>query len=243
MRYLVTLAYDGTNYNGYQRQPGLKTIQGELEKALQKINNHNKVEVHSSGRTDAGVHALNQKAHFDIDINITIEKLKKALNSSTSSDIYIRKVEIVNDNFHARYNVKAKGYIYKLNLGEYNPMERNSVYQYNKQLDIKAMKKAIKYLVGNHDFRAFANHEEVKENCVREIKKASIKKEKELITLNFLATGFLKYQVRNMVGTIIEVGQGKKQSEEVKLILQSKDRKKAGPKAPPEGLYLSDVIY
>ena len=108
MRYLITFAYDGSGYKGYQKQPKKKTIQGELEKALKTINNDTKVEVHASGRTDAGVHAHNQKAHFDLEINITPSNLQKALNSLTPKDIYIRRVEPVSETFHARFNVKAE---------------------------------------------------------------------------------------------------------------------------------------
>ena len=127
MKYLITFSYDGSGYNGYQKQPKKKTIQGELEKALKKINKDNKVSVHASGRTDAGVHANNQKAHFTLDINIKPENLQKALNSLTPSDIYIKRVESVDDKFHARFDVKAKEYVYKINMGEYDPIERNYV--------------------------------------------------------------------------------------------------------------------
>lgn len=243
MRYLITFAYDGSNFCGFQKQPKLRTVQGEIEKALKKINNNKKVIIHASGRTDAKVHAINQKAHFDLDINITNEKLRRAINSYTDKDIYVKKVEKVADDFHARYHVKVKEYIYKMNLGEYNPTERHSVYQYNKNLDIKAMEEALKYLEGEHDFSAFACQEELKSNCVRKLFLARLIREKEKIIFVFLGTGFLKYQVRNMVGTLIEIGEGKKKSKDIIEILKSKDRKKAGKKAKPEGLYLSNVIY
>ena len=135
MRYLITFSYDGSKYKGYQKQPKEKTIQGELEKALKTINGHKKVCVYASGRTDAGVHAYNQKAHFDLDIkHITPEKLKEGLNSLLPDDIYIKNAEIVNDDFHARFNVKAKEYIYMINMGEYSPIEKDYIYQYNKKL-------------------------------------------------------------------------------------------------------------
>ena len=133
MRYFMTFAYDGSKYKGYQVQPKEKTVQGEVEKALKKINGGKRVVIHASGRTDAGVHAYNQKAHFDLDMkNITPEKLKDGLNSLLPKDIYIKHIEIVPDDFHARYNVKAKEYIYIINMGEYNPIEKDYVYQYNK---------------------------------------------------------------------------------------------------------------
>ena len=242
-RYLITFAYDGTNYNGYQRQPRLKTVQGELEKALKKINNGQSVDLHASGRTDKGVHAINQKAHVDLEVRITPEKLRRAINSNVDNDIYVKNVEIVKNDFHARYNTKAKEYIYKINLGEYNPFERNSVYQYNKRLNTFEIERALKHLEGTHDFSAFASQKELKENCVRRLILTHLIRENDKLTIGFLGTGFLKYQVRNMVGTLIEIGEGKKKSEDIIEILKSKDRKKAGKKVRPEGLYLSNVIY
>ncbi len=246
MRYLITFAYDGSGYKGYQKQPKKKTIQGELEKALKTINNDTKVEVHASGRTDAGVHAHNQKAHFDLDINITPNNLQKALNSLTPKDIYIRRVEPVSETFHARFNVKAKEYVYKINMGEYDPIERNYVYQYNKKLDVVEMERALKYLEGEHDFKSFSKADEEKEDYVRRIVQTNLirtLKNVNKIEIVFLGTGFLRYQVRNMVGTLIEIGEGKRKSEDIIEILNAKDRRKAGKTAAPEGLYLNDVFY
>lgn len=246
MRYLITFAYDGSGYKGYQKQPKKKTIQGELEKALKTINNDTKVEVHASGRTDAGVHAHNQKAHFDLDINITPNNLQKALNSLTPNDIYIRRVETVLETFHARFNVKAKEYVYKINMGEYDPIERNYVYQYNKKLDVVEMERALKYLEGEHDFKSFSKADEEKEDYVRRIVQTNLirtLKNVNKIEIVFLGTGFLRYQVRNMVGTLIEIGEGKRKSEDIIEILNAKDRRKAGKTAAPEGLYLNDVFY
>lgn len=245
-RYLITFSYDGTNFNGYQKQPELRTIQGEIENALKFINNNEDVELQASGRTDAKVHAINQKAHFDLKINITPDKLKMALNSNIPDDIYAKSVEITDKDFHARYMVKAKEYIYKINLGEYNPLERNYVFQYNKRLDLPEIERALKYLEGEHDFSTFACKEELKENNVRTIIQTNLirdAKNPNKITLSFLGTGFLKYQVRNMVGTLIEVGEGKRKSEDMIELLNKKDRRKAGRTANPEGLYLQDVLY
>ncbi len=246
MRYLITFAYDGSGYKGYQKQPKKKTVQGELEKALKKINDNQKVDVHASGRTDAGVHANNQKAHFDLDMNITVEKLYKALNSLVPDDIYIKRVEEVSDTFHARFNVKAKEYIYKINMGEYDPIERNYVYQYNKKLDVVEMERALKYLEGEHDFKSFSKADDEREDYTRRIVQTNLVrsiKNVNKIKIVFLGTGFLRYQVRNMVGTLIEIGEGKRKSEDIIDILQMKDRRKAGKTANPEGLYLNDVFY
>ena len=239
MRFLITFSYDGSKYKGYQKQPNKATIQ---ERVLTQINN-GEVSVSASGRTDAGVHALNQKAHFDLDINITPEKLKLALNSLLPSDIYVKKVEEVDGGFHARFNVKEKEYIYKINVGEYNPIEKDYIYQFNKNLDIDKMKEAIKYFEGTHDFKSFTKNNDSKEDFIRTITKAEISKEDNIIIISFLGTGFLRYMVRNMVGCLIEVGELKRESADVKDILEAKDRTKAGITAHPEGLYLKEVYY
>ena len=242
MRYLIRFSYDGTNYNGFQTQKGLVTIQEELEKALSKVNNKDTVIV-ATGRTDKGVHALSQYGHADIDVSINEKKLKRALNSNLPNDIHVIETKEVSDDFHARYNVKEKIYEYRMNLGEYNPLERNYVFQYNHELDINSMRKAIKYFEGEHDFRAFVTDNKEKENCVRTIYKTDIKEEQNKLYIKFLGNGFLRYQVRNMVGILIKVGEGKIKPEKLIEILNSKDRTKSGKTAPAEGLYLVDVIY
>ena len=136
MRYLITVSYDGTDFSGYQKQPKMRTVQGEIEKALKEISGGKKIDIHASGRTDAGVHAMAQKIHFDLDMNITLEKLAKGLNSLLPKDIFVRKVEEVSSDFHARFSAIGKEYIYILNMGEYNPLERNYVYQHNNKLDV-----------------------------------------------------------------------------------------------------------
>lgn len=247
MRYFMTFAYDGSKYKGYQIQPKEKTVQGEIEKALKKINAGKKVTIHASGRTDAGVHAYNQKAHFDLDMkNITPEKLRDGLNSLLPKDIYIKEIEIVSDDFHARFDVKAKEYIYVINMGEYNPIEKDYIYQYNKKLDVVEMERALKYLEGTHNFKSFTKTDDEKDDYVRTIVQTNLYRELKnvnKITLSFLGTGFLRYQVRNMIGTLIEIGEGKRRSEDIIDILANQDRRKAGKTAAPEGLYLKDVLY
>ncbi len=245
-RYFITFSYDGTNFNGYQKQPKVRTVQGEIERALKEISGGKKIEIHASGRTDAKVHALNQKAHFDLELKITPDKLKKGLNSILKEDIYIKTIEEVPDNFHARYNAKGKEYIYKINMGEYNPLERNYVYQYNKRLDVTEMERAMKYLEGTHNFKSFTKTDEEKEDYVRTISQTNILrdlKDVNKITLVFVGTGFLRYMVRNMVGLLIEIGEGKRKSEEIITILKEENRKSGGKTANPEGLYLKNVFY
>ncbi len=247
VRYLITFSYDGYGFNGFQRQDDKRTIQKELEDALTKINNNEKVEVVASGRTDKGVHALNQKAHFDLDIKITEEKLKMALNSNLPKDIYVKEVTKVNDDFHARYMVEAKEYVYLINIGEYNPLERNYIYQYNKKLDVVAMERALKYLEGEHNFKSFSPSDNTNEdNYVRTISQTTLTrdfKNPNLITITFLGSGFLRHMIRTMIGTLIQVGEGKKNPEDIIEIIKKEDRKAAGFTCPPEGLYLKNVFY
>ena len=242
MRYLITFSYDGSKFFGYQKQKEEETIQETLEQALTKIN---KKEVHvvGSGRTDAKVHANMQCAHFDLDINIEPENLKKGINSLIGDYIYVYKVEQVDNNFHARFNVLKKTYTYKLNMGEYNPIEADYVYQLNKQLDINKMIEASNYLIGEHNFKSFTKADDIKESYIRTIYDLNIKEPNNYLTISFTGNGFMRYMVRNMVGSLIEVGLLKKQPQDIKTILEQEDRTKAGITAPACGLYLDNIEY
>ena len=246
MRYFMIFSYDGTNYKGYQKQPGKKTIQNTIEDILFKINGEQDVNICATGRTDAGVHALNQKAHFDLNKDVEESKLKDSLNKMLPDDIYIKSIEKTSSDFHARFCVKAKEYIYKINLGEYNPIEKNYVYQFNKRLDINEMERALKYLEGEHNFKSFTKSTDEIEDYTRTILQTSITrdlKNSNEITISLVGTGFLRYMVRNIVGLLIEIGEGKRKSEDVFEILASENREAAGITAPPNGLYLKDVFY
>lgn len=243
MRYLMVFSYDGTAYNGYQRQPNGKTIQEVLETTLSQLNGNSFVSVHASGRTDAHVHAYGQTAHFDMEKVWDIEALRYALNQMLPKDIYVSRLETVNPMFHARFDVKGKEYIYKINVGIYNPFERNYVYQYNRCLDIFKIVSALHDLEGTHNFKAFTKRDEEKESYERTIYQAHLHCEGDLITISFVGNGFLRYMVRNMVGTLIEIGSGKRDVHDIVAIIESQDRACAGATAPPEGLYLSKVYY
>ena len=243
MRFLIKFAYDGTAYNGFQTQPDLDTIQERMENALKIINNGKKTNLVATGRTDKGVHALCQYAHADIDVDINEYKLKRAMNSNLPNDIHVIETKIVSEDFHARYNVKSKEYKYYINLGEYNPLERNYVFQYNYILNKEAMEEAIKVFLGTHDFRAFVTESKEKENCVRTISYVNVEQEDNKLIITFRGDGFLRYQVRNMVGLLIRVGENKISTKDVEKKLLSKDRTTTGKTAPAEGLYLTDVTY
>lgn len=241
-RYLIDFSYSGANFSGYQKQPGKRTVQDEIEKVLSRINN-NSVKLTSSGRTDALVNAIHQKAHFDLDKKIWTYKLNGALNSYLPDDIYVNSVTKVDNLFHARYMVKSKTYEYLINTGDYNPLLRTHVYQYCKPLNIRKMKKAVKYFIGKHDFTTFVSAEDKKEDKVREIYDASVDEKEGIIKITFKGSGFLKYQVRNMVGTLIKIGEEKVLPDIILSLLEKKDRKCAFLCAPAQGLTLTDVKY
>lgn len=243
MRYKITFSYDGTNFHGYQNQPNLRTVQQELERAVTYLNQKRETVVQSSGRTDQGVHAIAQVAHFDLNIEIPEYKVKQGLNSLLPDDIYIIQVEKVSDEFHARFSSIKKEYIYLINTREFDPTRRNYEYQYGKKLDVDKMREAIKFFEGTHDFRSFVSSEDKRENSVRTVYKTKIQEKNGILTLTFQADGFLKYQVRNMVGLLLSIGSGKKEVADVEKILKQKDRTKSTKTAPAEGLYLKKIWY
>lgn len=242
MRFLITFSYDGSNFNGFSKQDNLRTVQGAMENVLKFINNK-ETKIVASGRTDKGVHAIKQVCHADISVNITEYKLKCAMNSLLPSDIHVISTKVVDDDFHARYMVYEKVYEYKLNMGEYNPIERNYVYQFNKKLDLNKMIESSKYLIGIHDFKAFTPNKDIRNNYIREIRSIDINEKNDILTFTFRGNGFIKYQIRNMVGLLIQVGLNKKEIDDVKKILDSKNRSNGFRTSHPEGLYLKDVIY
>lgn len=246
MKYFMTFSYDGSNFNGYQKQPRKRTVQGELEMVLKKINDGKGVSISASGRTDAGVHALNQKAHFNLDIEIEPSRLLKGMNSLLPDDIYVKKIEMVDDSFHARFNAIGKEYIYIINMGEYNPLERNYVYQFCRRLDIVNMERGLKYLEGEHNFKSFTKTDKEITDYVRKISHVSLERDSKdinKIIITFVGTGFLRYMVRNMVGLLIEIGEGKRIPEEIIDIFKQKNRSFCGKTAPSCGLYLRNVFY
>lgn len=243
MRYKITFSYDGTLFHGYQKQVGYRSVEECFEKALYDINNHSETKIYSSGRTDRGVHARGQVGHFDLSIDITLYKLKCALNSLLPDDIHVINVEEASDDFHARFMVKKKKYVYYLNIGEYNPLDRNYIHQYNHELDIDKMREGIKYYIGKHNFKNFVSDDCIKEDYEREIYDAYIERENDIIKFVFIGNGFMKYQVRNMVGTLIKVGKNKINSSDIEKILLDELYKKLVMTAKSEGLYLEEVSY
>jgi tRNA pseudouridine38-40 synthase len=238
------LEYDGTAFSGYQIQPNQRTVQAEIEEVLKKMHKGTTVRIFASGRTDAGVHAVGQSIHFDTTLKIPVNKWKIALNSLLPEEIFIQRVQRTSSTFHARYDVKSKEYRYKVSLlRDRDVFMRNYHYHYPYQLDYIAIKEAIKYLVGTHDFTSFCSAKTEVEDRLRTIYEIEFFEVDDLLTFRFVGNGFLYNMVRIMVGTLLEIGQGMKRPEEIVSIIEQRDRSKAGKTAPGNGLYLWKVNY
>ena len=239
----LTIEYDGKCYNGWQKQPNKLYIQGEIERAIYNITKE-EVDLIGSGRTDAGVHALGQVANFKTNSQISIEKLPLAINSQLKNSIVIKEAEEVNERFHSRYNAKRKTYRYIINNSKCGTaIYRNLEYSYPFKLDAEKMKQASKYFEGEHDFKAFKSSGTSSKNSVRTIYKAIVKQEGEKIIIELTGNGFLYNMVRIISGTLLDVGLGKIQPEEIPEMIESKDRQRAGKTLPAHGLYLVEVKY
>ena len=240
----LTIEYNGTNYLGWQVQPKGPTIQGMIEEKLTLLTGAT-IHLIGSGRTDAGVHAFGQVANFRTQSPMDVRSIQRALNSLLPRDIVIRKAEEVKEGFHARKSSKSKVYEYWiLNRDFRSPFHRDVAWHIPQRLDLKEMEMAIRWLVGEHDFSSFRSVGSPTRTTIRRVMRAEWKRgRKGLIQFEIEANGFLKQMVRAMVGTLVEVGRGKINSEEFRKILESKDRNKAGPTAPACGLFLKEVKY
>jgi len=240
----LTIEYEGTNYQGWQVQPRGDTVQGAIEEKLSLLTKE-KVRLIGSGRTDAGVHAIAQVAHFRTGSRMDLHSIQRALNSLLPSDIAIVKAEEVEEGFHARKSAKSKVYEYRiLNRNVRRVFDRLYAWYIPQKLDLVEMKKATQSLIGEHDFSAFRSVGTPTRTAVRRVIKAQWKRGHEgLLHFEIEATGFLKQMVRAIVGTLVEVGRGKISAERFRTIVDSKDRRKAGATAPACGLFLKEVKY
>jgi tRNA pseudouridine38-40 synthase len=240
----LLIEYDGTNYQGWQIQPKGPTLQGILEEKLGLLTGE-AIQLFGSGRTDSGVHALGQVAHFKTKSPIDIRSMQRALNSLLPPDMVIQKIEEVDEGFHARRHSKSKVYEYRiLNRNLRSAFQRGFVWHIPQKIKFKEMEKATRWLIGEHDFSSFRSTGSPTQTTVRRVIRAEWKKgRKGLIRFEIEANGFLKQMVRSIVGTLVEVGKGKIKGEDLQEILDSKDRKKAGPTAPAHGLFLKEVKY
>ncbi|MBK7993731.1 MAG: tRNA pseudouridine(38-40) synthase TruA [Blastocatellia bacterium] len=238
----LTLQYDGTNYCGWQIQPNGTTIQGILTEILRRITSE-KIILHGAGRTDAGVHAFGQVASFLTEKQIACDKLKRAINGNLPLDIRVSSVEEVAQDFHARFSAKGKSYRYQVGIGEIvSPFKYRYFYHYPYKLNLLNLQIAASNLIGTHNFAAFATAPET-HSCIRTITSIEIEEKEDKLIFQVSGNGFLRYMVRTIVGTLLEVGRGKLEVEKIIKILQSQDRSQAGPTAPACGLTLLKVDY
>ena len=242
-RIKCVVRYDGTNFLGFQIQKTGRTVQDELQKALSTINKKEMIIV-GAGRTDARVHANGQVFHFDTDLKLSIVQWKLAINSLLPGDIHVTSVEKVDNDFHARYSAISKEYIYIINIDEYNPLEANYVYQFCHFMDVEKITRAAKLFEGKHDFRNFcANDEEETKNYIRTISSIELYTKDKKLHIIFNGDGFLRYMVRTIVGTLIEVGMGRQDEKYIINKLKAEEHELVPYRAPGQGLYLEEVEY
>ena len=241
MKYLIELTYDGSKFYGFQKQNNKETVQGNIEIVLSKILNEN-IKTTGASRTDKGVHAYSQFISFETSKDIDKDKLLNSLNKLIHESIYVKNIREVNDDFSPRYDVLMKEYVYKINIGNYNPIEKDYVYQYNKKINISLMKKAIKKIKGKHNFKSFTSDTE-KDNYEREIKSIRIIKNNNYVYIFIQAKSFLRYMIRNIVGLLLDINEGKKTIDDINYIFKSEDRSSCGKCAPACGLYLNKIKY
>lgn len=245
-KYKMIIAYDGTNYGGWQVQPNAVSIQSLIEQSLSTIL-RKQIPVFGSGRTDAGVHAIGQIAHFSFDAPIDTQKTFASLNGLLPQDIRIVSLEETSHDFHARYSAASKTYHYRLHLDPIpDPFKRRYAYHVPHPVDLSLLKEAAAHFIGTHDFTSFANEPgrgTAAKDAVRTLYRLDVIEEAGGARLEFQGDGFLYKMVRNIVGTLLDICAGKIAKDQIPAILSAKDRRLAGRSAPPHGLYLIEVIY
>ena len=244
MRFKVTISYDGSNFNGFQKQNNYRSVEQEINDVLTKMHKH-EVKIVGAGRTDKDVHAFGQVFHFETDKKIPCKNLKKAMNEMLPLSIQIKGCSIVKDDFHARYSAHKKVYVYKIKNTDVKNVFENRYYAYIKEnIDINLLNEACKLFIGKHNFKNFTTNkiEEV-ESFDKTIYDVNVKESKNKIEITFYGSGFLRYQVRMMVGALIVVSTKRKPIEFISKLLKDNVDEKCSYKADPQGLYLKKVIY
>lgn len=242
-RLRCVVGYDGTDYSGFQVQPDQTTIQGEIEAALERITGE-EIQIHGSGRTDAGVHARGQVIHFDTKSHIPMDKWRFVLNNQLPDAIVIRSVEEAPESFHARFDVQVKEYRYCIDNGPVADVFRHRYADHIRfPLDVEAMQQAARHLVGEHDFTSFCSAKTFVEDKVRTVYGLTVERRGDEVWVTCRGNGFLYNMVRIIVGTLVEVGQGKRTADELADILAACDRERAGKTAPAKGLTMWEVVY
>ena len=245
-RYKAIIAYDGTNFNGFQKQPNGRTVQEEIEQTLTKMANGKEITVFGSGRTDAGVHAMGQVIHFDYPEERPLERMRFALDKQSPEDIAVKKVAIVSEDFHARYLVKEKTYQFRVDIGKpRSPFRRHYASYFPYPIDVERIQRALPDLLGTHDFTSFCASGSSIEDKVRTIYEAKMEVNEtgDELLFTFRGNGFLYKMIRILVGTLLKIGNGRLAEDSIPEIIAKKDRNAAGPTAHPEGLYLYEVKY
>lgn len=242
--YKILLQYDGTRYNGWQRQKNVQnTIQGKVEDLLSKMTGK-QIEINGAGRTDAGVHAYGQVANVILDTEKNEAEIQAYMNRYLPEDIVVARVEAVEYRFHSRLNATGKEYWYCIQNGPVrDPFKRKYTWYIEETLNLDAMREAKNYLIGKHDFKSFCSNQRMKKSTERTIYSIHIDKKKDAIAIKLCGDGFLYNMVRIIVGTLVEIGNGTRNPEEMAEILMKKDRQTAGITAPAHGLYLMEVFY
>lgn len=239
----IVLEYDGTDFHGWQVQAGSRTIQGVLEEVLSRLD-HRPVTVHGAGRTDAGVHAEAQVANFLLQREMAEDEVLRALNGNLPHDVRVKLVEFVAPEFQARHDAVEKTYHYRMFLGRIvSPFLYRYVYHLIFPVDVAAMQRAARLLIGEHDFASFSTREREGKATVRCVTDLKLWQVGDLLTLEISANGFLRYMVRTIAGTLCEVGRGRIKPDDLPPILQARDRGRAGPTLPAKGLTLVRVRY
>ena len=242
--YKLKISYDGSRYFGWEHQPDRETIQGKIETVLARMVDKDMVDVIGAGRTDAGVHARAMIANVHLDTQMSPEEIRDYANRYLPDDIAILEVREAADRFHARYKAVGKTYQYTCFDGPVKPVfDRKYYTPLDQELDVEAMQEAAHFLEGKHDYKIFCGNSRMKKSTVRIVDTITVRRRKGYVYLTFHGTGFLQNMVRIMSGTLIEVGLGRKRPEEVGEILETCDRKVAGPTAPAKGLCLLKVDY
>ena len=242
-RYLFCISFNGAAYCGWQVQKNGVSVQSVVQDAFENVIGVRK-NIVSCSRTDSGVHANNFYFHVDLDLKFELEKLKFAMNNKLGEDVVVKKIKVVDKSFHARYSAKKKEYIYKIWIGKVkNPFLKGLVMNYSRDLNFKKMLKAVKFLIGKHDFSSFCSAKSSVKNKVRTIFFLDFFLKGDLLIFKIVGDGFLYNMVRIVVGTLLEVSEGVIEPEDVLKILNSKNREYAGRTVSAAGLYLNDVIY
>ena len=245
MRILAIVSYNGTNYQGWQKQPNGNTVQDEIEKVLSQYFNR-QILIQGAGRTDAGVHAAGQRFHFDVEVNdIDLDRLKYSINCMLPKDIKIEDFEEVDEDFHCRFSAKEKIYVYSIYLAAKDVFFYPVMWLVPEEIDIEKLKKCLTHFEGRHNFQNFTSKEEDDDNFIRTIYKISVESGNDkIINIMFRGNGFMRYMIRFLVGTAVEYAKGKLTDEDILNMLDAnKERHIVSYKAPANGLMLVDVVY